>query len=52
VAEIRGALGACHDFVRDELTALAPDSGAYMNEADVYESNYECEFLVFNLELN
>lgn len=40
-AEIRAALSTLHDFVNDELTALAPDSGAYMNEGDVYQSNHE-----------
>lgn len=34
-------LSGVHDFVRDELVTLAPDSGAYMNEGDVYESNHE-----------
>ncbi|KAF7350728.1 FAD-binding domain-containing protein [Mycena sanguinolenta] len=41
VAEIRATLGTVHDYVHEQLTALAPDSGAYMNEGDVYESNYE-----------
>ncbi|KAJ6480986.1 FAD-binding domain-containing protein [Mycena sanguinolenta] len=36
-ADIRAALSTIHDFAHDNLTALAPDSGAYMNEADVYE---------------
>ncbi|KAJ7646069.1 FAD-binding domain-containing protein [Mycena polygramma] len=40
-AEIGAVLGKVHDWVHEELTALAPDSGAYLNEADVYESDYE-----------
>ncbi|KAJ7707160.1 hypothetical protein B0H14DRAFT_2646872, partial [Mycena olivaceomarginata] len=35
-ADIRAALSIIHDFAHEDLTALAPDSGAYMNEADVY----------------
>ncbi|KAF7342485.1 FAD-binding domain-containing protein [Mycena venus] len=42
-AEIRAVLSTIHDFVHDDLTALAPDSGAYMNEGDVYESNHESD---------
>ncbi|KAJ7196212.1 FAD-binding domain-containing protein [Mycena pura] len=50
VADIRAALASVHDFVREDLTALAPDSGAYMNEADVYESNYEYTYWGTNYE--
>ncbi|KAF7362599.1 FAD-binding domain-containing protein [Mycena venus] len=42
-ADIRTALSTIHNFAHVELTALAPDSGAYMNEADVYESNHELD---------
>ncbi|KAJ7189100.1 FAD-binding domain-containing protein [Mycena filopes] len=41
VPQIRATLGTVHDFVHEQLTALAPDSGAYMNEAELYESNHE-----------
>jgi hypothetical protein len=34
-------LSVAHDFVQTELVPLAPDSGSYMNEGDVYESNHE-----------
>ncbi|KAJ7202683.1 FAD-binding domain-containing protein [Mycena haematopus] len=50
VAEIQAALGTTHDFAHQELTALAPDSGAYMNEVDVYESNYEYTYWGPNYE--
>ncbi|KAJ7679662.1 FAD-binding domain-containing protein [Mycena rosella] len=40
VADIRAVLESVHDYVGD-LRALAPDSGAYMNEGDVYESDHE-----------
>ncbi|KAJ7493661.1 hypothetical protein FB451DRAFT_1215052 [Mycena latifolia] len=40
VADIRAALGSMHDFVED-LRALAPNSGAYMNEGDVYQTDHE-----------
>ncbi|KAJ7717139.1 FAD-binding domain-containing protein [Mycena metata] len=39
--QIRAVLGTVHDFVHEQLTALAPDSGAYINEGEVYESNHE-----------
>ncbi|KAJ7605450.1 hypothetical protein DFH06DRAFT_1385091 [Mycena polygramma] len=40
-AEVRANLARVHGFVHEKLTALAPHSGAYMNEGDVYESNYQ-----------
>ncbi|KAJ7461116.1 hypothetical protein FB451DRAFT_1269005 [Mycena latifolia] len=40
VADIRAALGDLHDFVQD-LGVLAPNSGAYMNEGDVYQTDHE-----------
>ncbi|KAJ7105710.1 hypothetical protein C8R44DRAFT_886636 [Mycena epipterygia] len=40
-AEIRAALGSVHNYVHENLRALAPHSGAYMNEGDVYESDHE-----------
>ncbi|KAJ6593009.1 FAD-binding domain-containing protein [Mycena capillaripes] len=50
VAEISTALGSVHDFVHEDMTALAPDSGAYLNEADVYESDYEYTYWGTNYE--
>lgn len=44
--DISASLEKVHDFVHNELTALAPDSGAYMNEGDVYQNNHECECLL------
>ncbi|KAJ7186134.1 hypothetical protein C8R46DRAFT_1062570 [Mycena filopes] len=41
---IRGVLNSVHAFVRAELTALAPDSGAYLNEGDIYESDYQVSY--------
>ncbi|KAJ7618051.1 hypothetical protein FB45DRAFT_933192 [Roridomyces roridus] len=41
IQSIRTTLGKLHDFVHQDLTALAPNSGAYMNEGDVYESDHE-----------
>ncbi|KAJ7771299.1 FAD-binding domain-containing protein [Mycena maculata] len=43
-AQTRGVLGSLHDFVHRNLTALAPNSGAYMNEGDVYESDHEFSY--------
>ncbi|KAJ7148100.1 FAD-binding domain-containing protein [Mycena crocata] len=43
-ADVHAVLSSLHDFVHNELTALAPNSGAYMNEGDVYESNHECTY--------
>ncbi|KAJ7186129.1 FAD-binding domain-containing protein [Mycena filopes] len=43
-AQVSAALSVAHDFVQDELVPLAPDSGAYMNEGDVYESNHEVSY--------
>ncbi|KAJ6516599.1 hypothetical protein C8R47DRAFT_1063288 [Mycena vitilis] len=41
----RDSLWHCrHNFVRDELGKLAPNSGAYMNEGNVYESNHEVSY--------
>ncbi|KAF7357330.1 FAD-binding domain-containing protein [Mycena sanguinolenta] len=50
LAEIRAALNATHSFVNEELAALAPDSGSYMNEGDVYESNHEYTYWGPNYE--
>ncbi|KAJ7270446.1 isoamyl alcohol oxidase [Mycena rebaudengoi] len=41
--EVRRALSTTHAFV-DELRALAPDSGAYMNEAELYETDHEVTY--------
>ncbi|KAJ7304827.1 FAD-binding domain-containing protein [Mycena albidolilacea] len=49
-ADIRAALSTIHDFAHEDLTALAPDSGAYMNEADVYESDHEYTYWGVNYE--
>ncbi|KAJ7671831.1 FAD-binding domain-containing protein [Mycena rosella] len=43
VADIRAALGSLHDFA-DDLHTLAPSSGSYMNEGDVYESDHEFSY--------
>ncbi|KAJ7189102.1 hypothetical protein C8R46DRAFT_1244603, partial [Mycena filopes] len=48
-AEIRAVLSSLHDFVHDQLTPLAPDSGAYLNEGEVYESDHECAFSLARL---
>lgn len=40
-AQVSAGLSVAHDFVQTELVPLAPDSGSYMNEGDVYESNHE-----------
>ncbi|KAJ7717137.1 FAD-binding domain-containing protein [Mycena metata] len=50
IAEIRATLVSLHDFVHDQLTALAPDSGAYMNEGEIYESNHEFAYWGPNYE--
>ncbi|KAJ6592868.1 FAD-binding domain-containing protein [Mycena capillaripes] len=50
VAEIQAALGTTHEFVHRELTALAPNSGAYMNEGELYESNHEFTYWGTNYE--
>ncbi|KAJ6518381.1 isoamyl alcohol oxidase [Mycena vulgaris] len=39
-SDIRAVLGGVHAFV-NQLRALVPGSGAYMNEGDVYESDHE-----------
>ncbi|RDB30953.1 hypothetical protein Hypma_000138 [Hypsizygus marmoreus] len=43
VPEIVGAQTFLHKFV-DRFRALAPDSGAYLNEAEVYETDHEAAF--------
>ncbi|KAK7057873.1 FAD-binding domain-containing protein [Favolaschia claudopus] len=50
VEQIRAAYSTVHNFVRDELTPLAPDSGAYLNEGDVYESDHEYTYWGPNYE--
>ncbi|KAJ7244489.1 hypothetical protein C8J57DRAFT_977766, partial [Mycena rebaudengoi] len=41
--EVRRALSTTHAFV-DELRALAPNSGAYLNEAELYETDHEVTY--------
>ncbi|KAJ7083921.1 hypothetical protein C8R43DRAFT_939702 [Mycena crocata] len=43
-AQVSATLSAVHNFVQNELVTLAPDSGAYMNEGDPYESNHEVSY--------
>ncbi|KAJ7758351.1 FAD-binding domain-containing protein [Mycena metata] len=43
-AQVSAGLSVAHDFVQTELVPLAPDSGSYMNEGDVYESNHEVSY--------
>ncbi|KAJ7859181.1 FAD-binding domain-containing protein [Mycena olivaceomarginata] len=43
-AQVSAGLSVAHDFVQTELMPLAPDSGSYMNEGDVYESNHEVSY--------
>jgi hypothetical protein len=43
--DIRAALSGIHAGV-EELRVLAPDSGAYINEGDVYETDHECTLSV------
>ncbi|KAJ7091723.1 FAD-binding domain-containing protein [Mycena crocata] len=43
-AQVSAALSAAHNFVQNELVPLAPDSGAYMNEGDPYETNHEVSY--------
>ncbi|KAJ7612014.1 hypothetical protein DFH06DRAFT_1274686 [Mycena polygramma] len=43
-SQVTATLSAVHNFVRDDLGKLAPDSGAYMNEGNVYESNHEVSY--------
>ncbi|KAJ7651149.1 FAD-binding domain-containing protein [Roridomyces roridus] len=39
--EIRGTYGRVHDMVQEMRKVAGPDSGVYMNEGDVYETNHE-----------
>ncbi|KAF7343780.1 FAD-binding domain-containing protein [Mycena sanguinolenta] len=44
IDEIRGKFSSVHDFVDKNLRTLAPDSGSYLNEGDVYETDYEVAY--------
>ncbi|KAJ6527169.1 FAD-binding domain-containing protein [Mycena capillaripes] len=41
VADVTAVLESLHDYVADDLTTLVPDTGAYMNEGDVYQDDHE-----------
>ncbi|KAJ7105713.1 FAD-binding domain-containing protein [Mycena epipterygia] len=43
VAQITAVLDGVHEFV-DELRALAPNSGTYMNEGEIFESDHEVTY--------
>ena len=47
VEDIRITLSGVHAVV-EQLRVLAPDSGTYMNEGDVYETDHECTFSLHN----
>ncbi|KAJ7866509.1 FAD-binding domain-containing protein [Mycena leptocephala] len=43
-ADIQAKFSTIHDFVENNLRRLAPDSGTYINEGEVYETDHEVAY--------